>query len=478
MASEARDTHGSHGDSADAGGAPVEKFDPANQSLSDALRKSFSVLKVLMLVLVVLYFLSGLFSVKLGERGVILRFGKIVGAVGGSSQSAVLKPSWYWSWPFPIDEWRTVPVNERQIELSFMLGLTPKEKSTDKIGMKFGPLAPERDDYIVTGDKNILHVTNLIINYQITNVADYVTNVYPMPDSTAKLGEEEYLTYPEYTVLRNLARNAVIETAAHHAALEIRGDGQAEFLLAVGHCLARKLDALDRRGASLGISIEPTNAVLAPKSETGDLEGITPPLQTKEDFDKVYSAQSKKSGRITEAKGQAESLLVNTAGPQYEAMAEAVDAELVLLRKVAMAEAADSSDSGELSALREALASQRDKTERLLLASTGRVRSIIGGAKNKRDRIIKDAAGDYDEFIAQLPEYLRNPRIYLSRRRDEARARAIGDEGIVKVLVPPGAEYRLHIPQSGKAAAKEKPPEGKETTGFKSRFERPEIKMR
>lgn len=479
MANQAHDNRASHGRPADAGGAPVEVFDPANQSLSDALRKSFSVLKVLMLVLVVLYFLSGLFSVKPGERGVILRLGKLVASGGGSSQAAVLEPGWRWSWPFPIDEWQTVPVNERQIEISFALSLTAKEEATDKIGLKFGPLSPERDDYIVTGDKNILHVMKLIVKYHITDVADYVTNVHPMPDPTAVYGRaEKHRFYPEYTVLRNLARDAVIEMAARHAALDIRGDRQAEFLLDVGHCLSSKLKALEDRGVSLGITVDPTHAVLATKSATGGIEGITPPLQTKDEFDKVYSAQSQKSGKITEAKSWAESRLVKSAGPQYGVLAEAVEAELARVREVADAERPDSPNADKLPALREALALQRDKTERLLLAATGQVRSIISGAKNQRDRIIKDAAGDFDEYTAQLPEYLRNPRIYLSRRRDEVRARAISDRGIVKMLVPRDADsYRLHIPQLGTAAMNEEESKDGKIEAFKSQFARPELKI-
>ena len=60
-----------------------EALDPANQSLAEALRKSFRILKLLMLVLVVLYFLSGWFSVKPGDVGVILRFGRILGTGPG-----------------------------------------------------------------------------------------------------------------------------------------------------------------------------------------------------------------------------------------------------------------------------------------------------------------------------------------------------------------------------------------------------------
>jgi len=66
-------------------------LDPANQSLADALRMSFRILKLLMLVLVVLYFLSGWFSVKPGENGVILRFGRVLGAGRGEK---TVRPSW------------------------------------------------------------------------------------------------------------------------------------------------------------------------------------------------------------------------------------------------------------------------------------------------------------------------------------------------------------------------------------------------
>ena len=164
-----------------AAGEPLdEALDPANQSLADALRKSFRVLKVLMLVLVVLYFLSGWFSVKLGERGIIYRMGRIVGvADGGLAAQAVLGPGWKWSWPFPIDRWQTIQTSERELPLEFMLALTANERSTGVIERKFGTLSPERDDYLVTGDTNILHAS-LTIKYRISNVIDYVTNVYPM----------------------------------------------------------------------------------------------------------------------------------------------------------------------------------------------------------------------------------------------------------------------------------------------------------
>src|SRR5690348_12096254 len=53
------------------GRARFEELDPAQQSLADALRVSFGVLKAIMVVLLILYAFSGFFSV--GNNEVALR---------------------------------------------------------------------------------------------------------------------------------------------------------------------------------------------------------------------------------------------------------------------------------------------------------------------------------------------------------------------------------------------------------------------
>src|SRR6185436_8575531 len=94
---------GHHHDSSPMDGAGyADEFDPANQSLADALRKSFHVLKFLMLVLVVLYFLSGFFTVNPSEVGLKLRYGRVVGT-GAATENPVLGPGWHWSWPYPFE---------------------------------------------------------------------------------------------------------------------------------------------------------------------------------------------------------------------------------------------------------------------------------------------------------------------------------------------------------------------------------------
>ncbi len=423
--------------------APPDEFDPAHAELSGALRKSFRVLKVVMFVLVVLYFLSGWFSVKSDEKGVVLRFGQIVGA--GTADAEKL-PGWHWSLPFPIDSWQTVYVSEREFPVEFMLQLTPEEEATGNIQQKFQNLSPERDDYLVTGDVNILHA-KLVIKYKVDNVVDYVTNVLPRASHKAGPTSPAYMHFPEYELLRCLARDAVIDTAARYGALDIRGNRQEDFLRAVAAALNRRLKHLATAGASLGLSVDAGSGVIATKSKTGSLEAIMPPRQTQEVFDQVFAAQTNKLVSITKAKSEAESLLVNTAGPGYSTLADAIQSEFELTLKLSAAQSGGS--SGETPAMETELAMLREKTESLLKTSSGEIRSIIKNAEIDRDYVVNEAVGDFNRYSSILPEYLNNKEIFISRLLDELRSRALTMPGVVKVYIPRDTvQHRLQIPRS------------------------------
>src|SRR6476620_8291378 len=81
-----------------------------SRALSEALRSSFVIVKVLMVGLVVLFFFSGIFTLPSGERAIILRFGKPVGV--GAQQ--LLGRGLHWSFPSPIDEVVRIPISEVQ----------------------------------------------------------------------------------------------------------------------------------------------------------------------------------------------------------------------------------------------------------------------------------------------------------------------------------------------------------------------------
>lgn len=435
-----------------------EGLDPANQSLADALRKSFRVLKLLMLVLVVLYFLSGWFSVKPGEVGVVLQFGRILGASAGQqAASAVLQPGWHWSWPYPIERWETVPTGERELPVEFLFELSDEEQTSGIKGYRYNTLSPDRDDYLITGDVNILHAA-VVVKYKITDAVAYLSNVSPAPDPQATARSPSYKRYPEYTILTNLVRCSVIETAAGQEVLRIRGNQQDQFLLAVAKRSNEKLKVLEKAGMSLGIEVDPNNGILATKKS--GIEAIMPPRQVQEVFDKTFAAQTEKSVTITKASSEAQATLLKTAGAHYEEAAAAVQKEFDLMAAVGAAESrrgeakAGLAAGGDVETLRAELRKQRLQTEAILEQCSGDVQTVLNDARISRDAIIKEASGDYARFQEVLPEYLNNPGIFMSRFLDDMYAKALNNKDVVKVFVPPEAkEYRLYIPRSGKPSA-------------------------
>ena len=62
-----------------AGLPPETPVDAGSQALAEALRSSFAIVKVVMVLLVLLFLASGFFTVGPQERGILLRFGRPVG---------------------------------------------------------------------------------------------------------------------------------------------------------------------------------------------------------------------------------------------------------------------------------------------------------------------------------------------------------------------------------------------------------------
>src|ERR1035438_992003 len=88
-----------------------ETQDAGSQALAEALRASFTIVKIAMAALVVIIFGVGFFQVKPGEKAVILRFGR---PLGEGPNMLLSSGKQYWSWPYPIDEVVRIPITERQ----------------------------------------------------------------------------------------------------------------------------------------------------------------------------------------------------------------------------------------------------------------------------------------------------------------------------------------------------------------------------
>jgi len=79
-------------------------LDAAGQSLADALRASFKILKGIMMVLVVLYLFSNARCVQPHEQALVLRLGRLL--------PGVQNPGLVWAFPYPLDEIVPLPTNK------------------------------------------------------------------------------------------------------------------------------------------------------------------------------------------------------------------------------------------------------------------------------------------------------------------------------------------------------------------------------
>jgi membrane protease subunit HflK len=149
--------------------------DAGSQALAEALRSSFAIVKVAMLLMVVAFFSSGLFTVRQQEKAVILRFGKPV----GEGQKILLGAGLHWSFPYPIDEVVKIPITEIQNVDSTVgwYAMTHEQEvlyKTTGVEPSAGlSLNPAVDGYVITADRNIIH-TRATLNYHIADPIRYV----------------------------------------------------------------------------------------------------------------------------------------------------------------------------------------------------------------------------------------------------------------------------------------------------------------
>jgi membrane protease subunit HflK len=184
---------------------PATVEDTGSQALSEALRSSFAIVKVVMLLMVVAFFGSGFFQVGPQEKAVILRFGRPL----GEGKNVLLGPGLHWSYPYPIDEVVKIPITEIQ-KVASNVGwyfTTPEQELSGMEPPAGGSLNPAVDGYAITADRNIVH-SRAMLYYHIE---DPIRTVFGFSS-----GENSGLGITGISnAVQNVLDNALIYTAAH-----------------------------------------------------------------------------------------------------------------------------------------------------------------------------------------------------------------------------------------------------------------------
>jgi membrane protease subunit HflK len=243
---------------------PETPPDAGAQALAEALRSSFAIVRLLLVVLVVLFCGSGFFKVREQERAIILHLGKPV----GEGTKALLGPGLHWSYPYPIDEYVKVPITEIQ-KVNSSVGwffTTAEQEMAGTEPPAAGSINPAVDSYVLTADGNIIH-TRATLYYRIDDPVSYVFNFANASN-----------------VVQNALNNALVSTAARFPVDEILTRDVTGFKEAVRR---RATELIDKQ--KVGVIVQQC-----------DVES-RPPRQLKEAFAGVLRAEVTRSKVLNEA---------------------------------------------------------------------------------------------------------------------------------------------------------------------------------
>jgi membrane protease subunit HflK len=244
---------------------PDTPVDASSQALSEALRSSFVIVKIVMVVLLIVFLGSGFFTVGPQERALVLRFGKPV----GQGTDALLKPGFHWSFPYPIDEHVIVSISGIQ-KVTSTVGWYATTPEAELAGTEPGPgpsLNPAVDGYLLTADGNVVHA-RATLDY---NIADPVKYVFGFEDGS--------------NAVQSVLNNALLHAASRYKVDDILRQDVIGFSEAVRR---RATDLLAQQ--DLGVVVQQC------------VVRAIPPRQLKDAFDGVLRAEVNRSKVLNEAR--------------------------------------------------------------------------------------------------------------------------------------------------------------------------------
>jgi modulator of FtsH protease HflK len=395
-----------------------ETLDAAQQSVADALKVCFFLLKVVMCVMLVLYAFSGVFSVPPQHDAVRLRFGKIVTASDGTQ---VIKPgSLHFALPFPLEQVVKVNTLEQSMVLrnDFWYSVNDQEmtmKIDDLAGRKTGPLNPEQDGSLITGDANIVHA-QFSLKYQVTDTIKFITNVGdPSMSGRGNMAER---------IVGDAVRTAVIETIATLTADQIiAGNIEKERIVALAQ---KRLDTLNA-----GITILPKQFNLTSPSSV--------PLSTRDAFLMVVSADNDKAKKIEEAKRERSRVLAETAGEAHEQVWKMIQSYQTV-KALGNKEESEKAEKTLMSAFADLMTSKEYGSIRI----TGDVSSMINESRNYRTTAVAGVQTEANRFNSFYNEFNGKPGmrdIIMGRLWIDAKQQVMNNKNVESFYLPKGQTY-------------------------------------
>lgn len=390
--------------------ADQARMDTANQSLAEALKITYNLLRVAMVVLVILFAVSGVQSIKEGERGIKIRFGKQV--------QTNIEPGFAWSMPYPVGE--IVRVGEGAIEIAvakeFMPNIPGDQSDDSALSVDIsrfkdtGKLDPATDGSNITADFNIAH-TQWSVNYRRTDHSLYVSNVIPEQ---------------ERSIMKAIVQRAVVQVIGTITIDDLLKNSSESISGRVRSLAQASLDQLES-----GITID--RVVLVRKNAA---------LSLRDQFNSVQTA-AQKAGKaredalllrdqmLNEVAGRASEVLIDEIN-EYERLIELNlddEAEARLARIDAILEGRPVEIDGEM----------------VSGLVSGEVSEILTNATTYASNRVSQAIAQLENFNAKLSQYEANPRLMIARDRANAMSEFMERDFVSSFILPEGVSLEVLI---------------------------------
>lgn len=389
MAKHSHDHHGHDHDHDHAGHyhpeptqGPIHFSDPAQESLSQALQSGFNVLRVIMVVLVVAYFLSGWFQVNTGEQGLVARFGVLrVNTDQGSpfSGKPVFGPGVHPSLPDPFDQKIRIPGSTQKVEIdSFCFARDPKN-----VGNQLSPaevpqldkLTPGVHNTMMSGDRN-LSFGLWTVEYRIDNGEDFVRNVGESKEAAERL-------------VKRMAEAAITRVVAGIEGVSVTRFNLSQSSVDFTTLVQARLQAdLTRLGT--GIVIDKMTA-----------DTVFPGL-----VNQAFSAAQNAANQSEQSKNDAMKERAQTLGKTAGTPAK-VEPLLAAIEAYGAAQSANAAE--------EKLAELRAEIDRKLDDADGEVAARLRQAETNANNMRETLRREYEEFVNYLAAYKRFPQLTTTR---------------------------------------------------------------
>ena len=414
----------------------AEMFDPANQSAAEALRISYNLLLGGIVVLVVLFLLSGFKTVEEGKIGIRL----LAGAIAGRD----LQPGMHWSAPQPLGEILTYHRNPPRLEIrdTFYPGEAVNSPRTLEQLSQTAPgnLDPGRDGSLITGDLNLVHA-QWVVQYSRRDIDDYAEHIQP--------------EFEDELVRLIMERGAVHAVAGAPLDDVIKPAGQTGALVSERARISAQ-EALDRLDSGLRI-------------ETVDMQGATVPLHIYRDWAELAGEDAKAAQKIEQAKSERSRILNEVAGAAAPLLLDQISRYERAVEREDELEAERTLDV--IHALLDGEPVVIDDREVGDVVS-GDVTTVINAARRYRSTVASRERARLSTFRSILQQFRLNPSVVIHREWADAFNEFLGKDFVQLMHAPAGTDVLELMINQDPSIAKEMEQQKREAAAAAARERR------